>query len=121
MKMAASAVCHRNPEQLANGESDEGVLAHVGCDSEWPVGVKRHEVAAERGGQHSGDERWAFRNSRRRENRRIHYHDVRHGGKGGEPGDQLARERGLVTLEIEQLRQPVQVCSSKCFESDSRS
>ncbi len=90
-------------QQLANRKGDEGILAHVRRDGEGAVGVERHEVAAEGGGQCGCHERGSCRNSRCREDRGIDYHNVRHRGKRGKPGDRFTRKGGPVASEIEQL------------------
>jgi hypothetical protein len=88
-------------QRLADGKRDKGVLAHVRRNRERTIGIQRHQQAPENGGQHSRHKTRPDRNTRIRQNRRIHHHDIRHRGEGGEPGNHLPHGRGVMFPEPE--------------------
>ena len=93
---------------FAHGEGNERVFSHVRCDGERPISVEGHEVASGDGNQHCGYKRWAFRDSGGRQDSRVNYHNVGHGGKGCEASDHLAREAGPVTIKTKVRVEAVQ-------------
>ena len=88
-------------EDVNYGKCDEGVFAHVGGDGERAVGIKAHQQRAENGRQDGCRQRRARRHARGFKDGGIDGHDVRHGEEGGQPGDEFAADRGLVTREFE--------------------
>ena len=95
---------HLRPAGADRGqaEGDERVLAHVGRHRDRPVGVERHQQAAEGGGEDGRDGAGTGRDAGEGEDRRVDDHDVGHRGEGGGAAEQLAPRAGAVGPQVEQ-------------------
>jgi hypothetical protein len=102
----------------ADGEREKGVDAHAGGEGQGVVGEQRHEQRAQGGGDGGGGEQGALDRDEGGGGRvgayggidaeAVHQdggvdrQDVGHGGEGGEPGGEFAREGGAVFREFEE-------------------
>ena len=88
-----------------HGVGEEGVQAHARCQRDRVVGDQTHDRRADGCRQAGGDEHRAVVHAGLGEDARVDEEDVGHRQEGGDAGQDLGAQRGVVRLELKQLFQ----------------